>query len=366
MNVSKVSPIIPPLTGVRFLAALLVFLFHYNPFRNSESGIGSFLNGIMNEMYMGVGFFFVLSGFLIAYNYFDNAAIDFRFYKKYMIRRVARIYPVYFTITTAYFIYWYLNNEVGKYFFEVYFLNITFLKGFSTKTWFSGIYQGWSLTVEETFYILAPLIFILIKRKFFFTQILFFIAFGCLLVLAFKIFPFEGFFSGFHFLFAGTFFGRCFEFFAGIALAIAVKKGTLPNRTPGILYTLIGIAGIFFCLVLMKEITIHFDGSHATSHPLGVVIHNFVLPVFAIVFYYGLIAERTLVQRVFSSNLLVLLGKSSYVFYLIHAGLLASLITNHLSSNIFIIFIVVQSLSILLYYTFELPANKFIRRLFSS
>ena len=320
----------------------------------------------MNEMYMGVGFFFVLSGFLIAYNYLDTAAIDLRFYKKYMVRRIARIYPVYFTITTAYFVYWYLNNNVGKYFYEVYILNITFLKGFSTKTWFSGIYQGWSLTVEETFYILAPVIFFLIRRKFFFTQVLALIGIGCLLVLTFKIFPFEGFFSGFHFLFVGTFFGRCFEFFAGIALAIAVKKGALPNRSRGMMYTLVGLAGIFFCLVLMKNIAVYFNVAHAASHPLGLVVHNFVLPVFAIMFYYGLIAERTLIQRVFASNFVVLLGKSSYVFYLIHAGLIASLITTYVSTNIFLVFIAVQLLSILLYYSFELPANKFIRRLFSS
>jgi peptidoglycan/LPS O-acetylase OafA/YrhL len=69
MNAPKVLPVIPPLTGVRFLAALLGFPFHSTPFRGTESATGRFLAGIFDEMYVGVGLFFVLSGFLIAYNF---------------------------------------------------------------------------------------------------------------------------------------------------------------------------------------------------------------------------------------------------------------------------------------------------------
>jgi peptidoglycan/LPS O-acetylase OafA/YrhL len=365
MNAPKVLPVIPPLTGVRFLAALLVFLFHYNPFRGAESAAGRFLAGIFDEMYVGVGLFFVLSGFLIAYNYFDSSEISLRFFKKYMTRRIARIYPVYFVITTIYFTYWYLNNQVGQYFFEVYLLNITFIKGFSTTTWMSGIFQGWSLTVEETFYILAPLIFFFIRRKYFFIQIILISLFGCLLVLFFKAFPFQGFFSDFHFLFVGTFFGRCFEFFMGILLAVALKNSQMMRSQKGSSYTFLGLAGIFF-LVLMKETCNLFQVPHASSHPVGVIVHNFLMPVFAIMFFYGLIVERTLVQRLFSSRLMILFGKSSYVLYLIHAGLIAGFLTRWIGSNIFVVFIALQLLSIAIYYLFELPANKFIRRIFSS
>jgi hypothetical protein len=51
----------PSLTGVRFIAASCIFLFHYIPFQNNI-----FL-GVCNELYTGVGLFFVLSGFLIIY-----------------------------------------------------------------------------------------------------------------------------------------------------------------------------------------------------------------------------------------------------------------------------------------------------------
>ncbi|HKP31498.1 MAG TPA: acyltransferase, partial [Chitinophagaceae bacterium] len=166
------------LTGVRFLAVLMVFLYHYNPFVKNYNPSGNLLSSIVNEMYAGVGLFFVLSGFLITYNYFKASNFSFDFFRKYMARRFAKIYPVFFIITTVYFIYWWTRGEGGDHLAGVYVLNITFIKGFSQKLMFTGIFQGWSLTVEETFYLLAPLIFLVIRKGFFFSQILFFILTG--------------------------------------------------------------------------------------------------------------------------------------------------------------------------------------------
>jgi len=45
---------------------------------------------------------------------------------------------------------------------ELWITNLTFLRGYSSRLKFTGIGAGWSLTVEETFYFLAPLIFAII------------------------------------------------------------------------------------------------------------------------------------------------------------------------------------------------------------
>ena len=45
------------------------------------------------------------------------------------------------------------------------FLNIFFIRGFFDDLKFTGVGQGWSLTVEECFYLLAPVLFIGIKRN---------------------------------------------------------------------------------------------------------------------------------------------------------------------------------------------------------
>jgi len=145
------------LTGIRAVAAYMVFFHHYNPLQESNV-----LYGFLNEMYIGVTLFFVLSGFLITYRYMD---IDNFSFKSYMVNRIARIYPIYFILTTITFIVQAIIYEFKFTQLLVYGLNISMLRGFFDQFKFTGIAQGWTLTIEETFYLLAPLLFILLKRN---------------------------------------------------------------------------------------------------------------------------------------------------------------------------------------------------------
>ena len=61
---------LPALTGVRALAAYLVFLHHFNPFQ--PQGVTQFLHRIVLEFHIGVPIFFVLSGFLITLRYYGT------------------------------------------------------------------------------------------------------------------------------------------------------------------------------------------------------------------------------------------------------------------------------------------------------
>ena len=81
-------PRLPALTSLRFLAALHVCLFHiYSMKALSASGIWTF----ERVGYVGVSFFFVLSGFILVYTYGDR---DFT-RKDFWQARFARIYPAY-------------------------------------------------------------------------------------------------------------------------------------------------------------------------------------------------------------------------------------------------------------------------------
>ncbi len=84
------------LTGIRIIAAYMVFIHHYNFFTK-----GSFAWAFVNELHIGLPIFFVLSGFLIAYRYYSNGTIHV---KNYIVNRVARVYPMYFLLTTLTFI----------------------------------------------------------------------------------------------------------------------------------------------------------------------------------------------------------------------------------------------------------------------
>src|SRR5215831_4292959 len=171
---------IPQLTGIRCIAAYMVFLHHFNPVKMYHPG--SFLDEFIAEFYTGVTVFFVLSGFLIAYRYMDSFTFSLRWFLKYMKNRFARIYPMYFLLTVLTFIVLFHQqnydaaNENG---WMVFLANISFVRGFFDDLKFTGISQGWSLTVEECFYFLAPFIFILCSRyKKLFLYPLFFLTTG--------------------------------------------------------------------------------------------------------------------------------------------------------------------------------------------
>lgn len=73
------------LTSLRFLASLLVFMFHVSSF---APGLGP-LDRLMASGYVGVTFFFTLSGFVLTFSW-EAGIKTSRFYR----RRFARIYPV--------------------------------------------------------------------------------------------------------------------------------------------------------------------------------------------------------------------------------------------------------------------------------
>jgi len=78
-----------PLTGLRFIAAIYVFVFHINYRWPIFSG--GILKEIVSQGAVGMTIFFVLSGLLLAYQYSDR----YEDRKHYFLRRLARIYPIY-------------------------------------------------------------------------------------------------------------------------------------------------------------------------------------------------------------------------------------------------------------------------------
>ena len=88
---STKSRTIPSLTGLRFIAALMVFFSHFQ-----TPGLYQPLSLTQQSGYVGVTFFFVLSGFIIAINYlekFEKNPIQNTY--SYLLARFAKIYPLY-------------------------------------------------------------------------------------------------------------------------------------------------------------------------------------------------------------------------------------------------------------------------------
>ena len=99
------------LTGLRFYASLWVFLYHAIIYVNELDCL------FLQHGYIGVDFFFILSGFILTYVYYDSffvREITSRKYWNFVVKRFAKIYPMHFIsfIMVAIMLY------AGKYVFH--------------------------------------------------------------------------------------------------------------------------------------------------------------------------------------------------------------------------------------------------------
>jgi peptidoglycan/LPS O-acetylase OafA/YrhL len=152
----------PSLNGLRAISIFLVILHHLS----SEDDIFNKISGvrwffpflrIITDGHLGVNVFFVISGFLITSLLLreedKNKKISFG---DFYIRRILRIFPAYYFLLTIYFLLQLMH-----------FINISKMSWLTAVTYtvyFKPdidriIAHGWSLSVEEHFYLLWPFFF---------------------------------------------------------------------------------------------------------------------------------------------------------------------------------------------------------------
>jgi peptidoglycan/LPS O-acetylase OafA/YrhL len=108
------------LDGLRFFAAVVVICAHYITVLGDTMQSGKWSRIILtldgSGAEIGVNFFFVLSGFLITYLILtDTETTNISYVKKFYIRRVLRIWPLYFlSIAIGFFLYPILS-EIPQY-----------------------------------------------------------------------------------------------------------------------------------------------------------------------------------------------------------------------------------------------------------
>lgn len=353
------------LTGLRAIAAFMVYLHHYNPGLLLFDNV--LLDDICKELHVGVTIFFTLSGFLIATRYLDQAKLSKSYVKQYLLNRFARVYPLYFLITTGIYAY-YISSDFSSKVFHEYLLNISFLKGFSWQYLGTGIQQSWSLTVEECFYVFALFFFVGLRTKFSTRVIIWLSAIiglpttGLLLMYLCQHFELP-FFENNQLVISYTFFGRFSEFLMGIAAAILLRKFTKIPRIAW--FTYVGIAFFSLGIYFLFRIKYIYNVDFGIHHPLGMLVNNIYLPIFISLGIIGLVREKTLFSSILSSNVFSLLGRSSYAFYLIHMGHIHGLLSPYFDENSItgagLIFLSLVLLSIALYKFVEEPLNRLIR-----
>lgn len=171
----------PSLDGLRFVAFLHVYIRHaFGPFLNvSNIDLSNTLVGkLFFSFAYGTNIFFVLSGFLITYSFLKEIELTgkldvFKFYK----RRALRIWPLYFTVITCAFVAFsflkaYVNTStviaLNPFYYYLFLGNFDIINlSEVSPNKISALGMIWSLSVLEQFYLLWPLLFLLIPKKFY-------------------------------------------------------------------------------------------------------------------------------------------------------------------------------------------------------
>ena len=300
------KPDLKPLTSLRFVAALLVFVYHAplaQPFAHDHA-LGQ----------AGVGFFFLLSGFILTYTY--SGALNaqgsvLRFY----VARFARVYPAYLVsialalpVVAVYgSLAWDKSSPAVR-------VDALVAQVLAVQAWFprEEIYLGinspaWSISVEAFFYALFPLLIGSLSRAFatsgaraVFTMAA--LTWACAAAV-FAIPHHTDVWTTY--IFPPV---RLVDFVVGMLLGMAFLRGyRLPG--PATAWEIAAVCAIAAAVVAIPHV------------PAGLQYSLWPLP-----FWAALIAIVALrggaISRLLSHRAFVHLGEISYAFYLVHLSVL--------------------------------------------
>lgn len=370
------APYFPALTGLRAVSALMVFFFHVG-IHVQALPLPRLLRWtvwLMQQLNIGVTIFFVLSGFLITNRYLNSVEVSKTWMKRYLQNRFARVYPLYFLLSVLTFglmvvhptydwdewpiTYGFLDKVVAIV------LNISLTRAYLQEMVYMGVGTAWSLTIEESFYLCAPVLMLGLKmsmrRLGIYPAILFIIGLMLVWVCSHLALPY-GLMGSIDFMLTFTFFGRALEFFAGMGLAIWLARNREPLLPRAGRATWLGSIGIGLCTVALAVMAQVLPEKTSDGLRISWLIYNILLPLPIIGLFYGLINEQTWLRRLLQTPAFDLLGRSSYAFYLIHISIINDYFSAYVSHNWLARLIGMTLLSIALYKWVEEPLHKVLR-----
>ncbi len=342
---------IKPLTSLRFFFAFFVFLSHLSFVKTENSLFNWLQRNIFFEGYLGVSFFFILSGFVLAYSYREKFSQNTITKKSFYLARFARIYPLHFLtlILAVPIIYFHNSSGIIRSFLANLFLIQSFI-------FFSFNAPAWSISDEMFFYLIFPFIIILLgKVKI--LKILFYFLVPVILITGIILIP-EHDQKAFFYVNPIV---RSFDFILGILLYDLFKKqkfssyfSTVKRATFLEIFTL---STFFIFFIFHNFLNRSFRYSIYYWIPMCLIIYTFA-------------QNKGWISKLLSNKTLVFLGEISFGFYMIHY--LVITYGNMLKDNYFInfneiilsgiYFIVTLILSCLSFIYFEKPMNTFIKK----
>lgn len=288
---------------LRGIAALLVVFVHF------PTPLARFCGSI------GVDIFFFISGFIIFISIDKSAYYDkpFTFLKK----RLLRIIPLYFLITTAFIL---MNVTLNSFHAEreanipVDMSTFTVLKSFlfipiSTGGYYHDplVFLGWSLNFEMLFYIITFIFLVIFKRNFFLPLVLLLLASG-------SVSYFVGDFKNVYI----DFITSPFLMYFAIGLLLGKYHEVLSQKISSFVEPLLFVVlYVFFIVMIAKDAGYIYDGM-----PREMVVYNgkvfprmiiWGIPSFLLLISYFSLANKYQIKN----NFLNKIGDRSYSIYLL-------------------------------------------------
>lgn len=345
----------PEIDGLRALAVISVILFH--------AGLPLFKGG-----FVGVDIFFVISGYLITSIILKD--IDKNNFKisRFYERRARRILPalIIIVIFSSIFSLFFFNSEDLIFFFKSAISSLTFWSNlqfhneadyFAKTSEFKPLLHTWSLSIEEQFYIIFPLLVILIfsfNKKFllitiisiFFLSLMFAQWSGNLS----RNFPFLdsdlNFFSRSEFSTFFMPFGRIWEIALGCICALILRKNILKKNQFSNLISLIGFILIIFSIFYLSE-NFPFPSFYT------------LIPVFGTALIILFTFESNIISKLLRIKIFVFLGLLSYSLYLFHFPIFTFVKHSNIEINYLVLSILILITFILSYLNWKFIEKPF-------
>lgn len=129
------------------------------------TGFSLFIDKFLRNGTLGVDIFFLISGFLICYLLIaekkQNGTLDL---KRFYIRRCLRIWPLYYlVIAISPLIISWMDKASPHYLSNLFFYNN--FHSIQTGEWTFPFGHLWSICIEEHFYLICPMIVLIVNRK---------------------------------------------------------------------------------------------------------------------------------------------------------------------------------------------------------
>ncbi|WP_165929435.1 acyltransferase family protein [Flavobacterium rhamnosiphilum] len=293
----------PDIDGIRAIAVVLVILFH--------AGF-SFVPG----GYIGVDVFFVLSGFLITLTIDKEMSNNSFSFKQFYLRRIRRIIPVLIfvmlMVTIPACLFLFANNleSYGRTLIHTLLSTNNFHLWMNSGDYFAEnsdsipFLHTWSLSVEEQYYILWPLLLLFLHKKFSLEKRLAFIFIFLISGIFLSIYLTNTNPKMAYFLLPA----RIFELTIGACLAMFWKKAPVFSKSQNSLISIVGLALILTPAVLLTKSSV-FPGLNAFWPCLGTAL---------LIFTGKEIENQGIVNKLLQNKVLILIGLLSYSMYLWH------------------------------------------------